>query len=341
MFRFTTGDILKSDAYALINTVNCEGFMGKGLAYQFKLRYPEMNNEYIRKCKAHELTPGTLHCYKTDDKLIINFPTKDKWREKSKISFITSGLDALIKAINDYHIDSIAVPPLGSGNGGLNWSEVREIIIEKLSAVSEHTDIIIYEPALSGTASSKKEPQLSLSALILMLIKFKLEKSHFNKIGLQKTVYFMNILSGTNLFSFKKAPYGPFDSSISRVSDEIKDFQQYYNGINTREAYDLLMQKLISKKVKDQLDFYEPFINKAASFTNHFSSTKEVEGAGTALFIIQNHPGISENEIINEFQNWSKDKAARFSEDSIIHAVNELENYGFIENSLCGYQIAR
>ena len=114
MFRFTTGDILKSDAYALINTVNCEGFMGKGLAYQFKLRYPEMNNEYIRKCKAHELTPGTLHCYKTDDKLIINFPTKDKWREKSKISFITSGLDALIKAINDYHIDSIAIPPLGS-----------------------------------------------------------------------------------------------------------------------------------------------------------------------------------------------------------------------------------
>ncbi|MCD8158362.1 MAG: macro domain-containing protein [Clostridiales bacterium] len=81
MISFTTGDLLKSTAYVLVNTVNCEGYMGKGLAYQFKIKYPKMNKDYVKACRSHELVPGKLHCYRTEDKLIINFPTKDKWIE--------------------------------------------------------------------------------------------------------------------------------------------------------------------------------------------------------------------------------------------------------------------
>ena len=96
MFKFVKGDLLKSDAYALVNTVNCEGYMGKGIAYQFKLQYPEMNKEYENKCKRHELIPGHLYCYKTGDKLIINFPTKFHFKYPSKMEWIEQGLKYFI-----------------------------------------------------------------------------------------------------------------------------------------------------------------------------------------------------------------------------------------------------
>ena len=119
--------------------------MGKGIAYQFKMRFPEMNAEYVKQCKSHKLRPGILHTYFEGTKLIVNFPTKDKWREKSKMDYITSGLDALVTLIKEKQIPSIAIPPLGSGNGGLIWSEVKQLIIEKLSSLEDAVDIYVYE----------------------------------------------------------------------------------------------------------------------------------------------------------------------------------------------------
>lgn len=339
MFKFVTGDLLKSDAYAIVNTVNCEGYMGKGIAYQFKLRFPEMNLEYERKCKSRDLYPGKLHCYNTGNKLIINFPTKDKWREKSKMEYIVSGLDELVKIIKEYNITSIAIPPLGSGNGGLIWSDVKREIIKRLKDISDKTDIYVYEPSQNYKPTITIEPKLSLSALILMQIKFKLKKERFDKIGLQKTAYFMNILSNTEFFHFEKAQYGPFAHSIEVIIKNINEFQQYYGVKTTNEAYDILKSKIVSKSVQDKLDLYIPFIEKAASFTNHFETTTEVEGAGTALFIIQKGKMTELNEIIRQFKNWSEDKEARFSEENIKNAVSSLEEYGFIENTLCGYKI--
>lgn len=115
MINFVVGNLFESDAFALVNTVNCEGYMGKGIAYQFKLRYPNMNAEYVKECRAHRLQPGILFSYPENSKLIVNFPTKNKWREKSKMEYIVSGLDALIDLIKEKHITSIAIPPLGSG----------------------------------------------------------------------------------------------------------------------------------------------------------------------------------------------------------------------------------
>ena len=99
MFFYTTGDLLQSDAEALVNTVNCEGYMGKGIAYQFKLKFPNNNKDYIKACKSGVLRPGKLHFYREAGKIIINFPTKDKWREKSQIKYIEDGLDSLILLI--------------------------------------------------------------------------------------------------------------------------------------------------------------------------------------------------------------------------------------------------
>lgn len=342
MINFVVGNLLESDAYALVNTVNCEGYMGKGIAYQFKMRFPKMNAEYVKQCRTQKLRPGKLHTYLEDSKLIVNFPTKDKWREKSKMEYITSGLDALVTLIIENNITSIAIPPLGSGNGGLNWNEVKETIIQKLSCFDDKVNIYIYEPSFNYRSVSTVEPQLSLSALILMQIKFHLlqDKVHFNKICLQKTAYFMTVLSGTNYFRFTKGKYGPYDHNIEVISKQIKEFEKYHGVKSTNEAYDILMKKLISEKTIQKLEFFTPFICKAAEFTNHFISCNSVEGAGTALYIIQQSRCATSADVIDGFKTWSVDKANRFSEDSIVSALLELENAGFIQDSFCGYQIS-
>lgn len=342
MINFVVGNLLESDAFALVNTVNCEGYMGKGIAYQFKLRYPEMNADYVKKCKSHHLKPGVLHSFSENSKLIINFPTKDKWREKSKMEYIVSGLDALVELIKEKSITSIAIPPLGSGNGGLIWSDVKQLIVQKLSSVNDKVTIYVYEPSKNYKAVSTAEPQLSISALILMKIKFNLlpDSEHFNKVSLQKTAYFMNVLSNTEYFRFVKDKYGPYDHDIEVISKKIKEFQDYHNVKDTNEAYDILMKKLISSEVLQKVKFYTPFIEKAASFTNHFSKREEIEGAGTALFIIQQMHCATTDEIIDGFKQWSTDKAKRFPKRSIIFAIEELEKAGFIQKTLSGYQIA-
>lgn len=342
MINFVVGNLLESEAYALVNTVNCEGYMGKGIAYQFKLRFPEMNSEYVKQCKQHKLRPGALHTYKEASKLIINFPTKDKWREKSKMEYIASGLDALVDFINKEKIPSIAIPPLGSGNGGLVWDEVKQLIIKKLSCLEHNVDIYIYEPSKNYRASPVAEPQLSLSALILMQIKLHLlpDNIHFNKVCLHKTAYFMTVLSNTNYFRFVKEKYGPYDHDIDVVAKKIKEFEIYHKVKNTNEAYDILMNKLVSEKTLQKMDFFMPYIRKAAEFTNHFTDVTSVEGAGTALYIISQAHFATAEDIIAGFQMWSEDKAKRFSKETILSAIGELEKAGFIQETLCGYHLA-
>lgn len=339
MFTYTTGDLLQSNAKALVNTVNCEGYMGKGIAYQFKLAYPEMNKEYVKICNKHELYPGKLHYYITDDKTIINFPTKNKWREKSKIEYIDKGLDELIILINDLKIPSIAIPPLGSGNGGLVWSNVRTIIENKLLDLSSNIDISIYEPSINYTSKSIVEPQLSLSALILMQIKMHLNKEIFGAITLQKTAYLINLFSHQNYFRFKPGKYGPYDYNIDIISRNIREFQKYHN-VSTEEAYNIALNKLISKNIEERINLFMPFIDFFTDYVNKLGSIKLTECIATILYILQisNKP-LKKDIIISKFKAWSPDKASRFSIDDIIFCIDYLENTKLILNSLNNYSI--
>lgn len=129
MIEFTSGDILKDDVDAIVNTVNCVGIMGRGIALQFKNAWPENFKAYEAACKREEVQPGRMFVYEvgqlTTPRYIINFPTKRHWRGKSRIEDIESGLKALVGEIRQRGIRSIAIPPLGSGLGGLDWNDVR------------------------------------------------------------------------------------------------------------------------------------------------------------------------------------------------------------------------
>ena len=333
MIKFTTGDILKSDADALVNTVNCEGYMGKGIAYQFKLAYPQNNKDYEVSCKNGELTVGQLHHFYENNKLIINFPTKNKWREKSHMSYIRNGLNELVKLISEEGVSSIAIPPLGCGNGGLNWDEVKNIIINALEPYSPNIDIIIYEPSQYFKAVSKIAPKLNTSHLIVMGFKPYLKK--FTKLSVQKVAFFMNIFSGEDYFKFKKHKYGPYSHSIDIIIKSIKEYQNFY-GLDTEKAYDLAKNTLISKKVENKIEYYSPYIRKSIEFINSFTLQKEVELAATVCLIIKDKKTVNKADIIMEISNWSEEKSKKFSNEDIDESLNILVANRIIDQDLLG-----
>ena len=338
MFFYTTGDLLKSEAEALVNTVNCEGYMGKGIAYQFKLRYPENNNDYVKACKRGELRPGKLHYFKEDGKIIINFPTKDKWRAKSKMEYIEEGLWELKKVISNLEIKSIAIPPLGSGNGGLNWPEVKKVIELVLEGIADIVDIYIYEPSgNSYSLTPAKEPKLSTSAYVLMKIKSNLNR--FGTMRLQKTCYFMDLFSPVKFFKFKKHKYGPYDHAIEVISRDIREFQNYHGTSSTEEAEKILYNKIISESVENKISDIMPNLLRACEFVNSVSTNTELECLSTICYLIEEQKALFEEDIIQGFKEWSDDKAKRFNENMIHYGIIRLVNEHIIEEGLAGYQI--
>ena len=157
MIEYKTGDLLAESAEALINTVNCVGVMGRGLALQFKRKFPENFKAYAAACKRGEVQPGRMFVFDmggiANPRYIINFPTKRHWRDKSRMEDIESGLEALIKEIKELNIKSIAVPPLGSGLGGLDWAEVKRHIEQALVDMDAH--VIVFEPSEPSADESK------------------------------------------------------------------------------------------------------------------------------------------------------------------------------------------
>lgn len=339
MIKYVTGNIFESQAQCLVNTVNCEGYMGKGIAYQFKLRYPENNKDYVRACKSGKLHIGTIHYFTVDGIWIVNFPTKDKWREKSRISYVEIGLDRLVEFIRDKRPASVAVPPLGCGNGGLDWNEVKGIINDKLAPVKEECDISVFEPSVSYRAFPKEAPQVSVSGLVLLQTRMQLQK--LNKIRLQKATFMLNYYFGEEYFKFDKWNYGPYSHSLDIVARNLGEYQKYYNLTNSEDTYKQLFNVICSKKNEDKMSKLLPAIEKATKYVNKITTDKKLEGVTTVLFLVQqNDKWLDDDAIVAKFKAWSEDKAQRFSKEYIRECIAYLEETGIIFKNICGlYEI--
>ena len=149
MIEHKTGDIFDEDVEALVNSVNCVGVMGRGIALQFKEQFPGNFKAYAAACKREEVKPGRMFVYESgqviNPRYIINFPTKRHWRGKSRMEDIEAGLDALAQEIRERNIRSIAVPPLGSNLGGLSWDDVRPRVEAALGDLDNLT-VLLFEP---------------------------------------------------------------------------------------------------------------------------------------------------------------------------------------------------
>lgn len=229
------GDIFESKCTTLVNTVNCVGVMGKGIALEFKKRYSAMYTDYVNKCKLGNVRIGEPYIYETAEGIkILNFPTKDHWRSPSRLSYIVKGLEWFIENYEELQIDSIAFPPLGCGNGGLTWDIVGPIMYQKL--VNLPIEVEIYAPF--GTKCSEiSESYLKKKAsgddtegkentkvkqqwyLILETVRQLNSREYSLKVGrtiYQKICYVLTRNGVDTGFSFSKGSYGPYSADVKK-----------------------------------------------------------------------------------------------------------------------------
>lgn len=235
MIEFNTGDVVVADAEALVNTVNCVGIMGRGIALQFKKAYPANFEAYAAACRRKEVQPGRMFVYETNfvtnPKYIINFPTKRHWRGKSRIEDIEGGLHALAEEIERRKIRSIALPPLGSGLGGLDWAQVKALIQAALGRL-EAVRVIAFEPRGATAPASVKRAggppamtpgRAALVGLISRYLNGLMDPS-VTLLEVHKLMYFMQEAGEPLRLRFKKAPYGPYAENLRHVLVEIEGY---------------------------------------------------------------------------------------------------------------------
>jgi O-acetyl-ADP-ribose deacetylase (regulator of RNase III) len=228
MIQHRTGDILMADAEALVNTVNCVGIMGRGIALQFKNAFPENFKAYAAACRRGDVQPGRMFVFETGaltrPKYIINFPTKRHWRGKSRLEDIEAGLVALAREIRTRAIRSIAIPPLGSGLGGLNWADVRARIDDTLRGFND-VDVIVFEPngAPDATviARSREVPEMTPGRAALVGLMYRYLKGLMDPfvtlLEVHKLLYFMQVAGEPLRLRYVQAPYGPYAENLRNV----------------------------------------------------------------------------------------------------------------------------
>lgn len=233
MIERKKGDILLADAEALVNTVNCVGVMGRGIALQFRKAFPTNYDVYKALCDRKKLHPGMVLTHELhqlhNPQLIINFPTKNHWKGKSQIKDIASGLEALVKEVQLRNIRSIAIPPLGCGLGGLDWAEVRPMI-EHAFAVLPDVRVLLYEPAgapvIEEMAKEHKPPVMTIGRAVLLCLMRRylgaLMDPSVSLLEIHKLMYFMQEAGEDLRLDYQKALYGPYAKNLRHVLNLIE-----------------------------------------------------------------------------------------------------------------------
>ncbi len=232
MIEFKTGDILSAEADALVNTVNCVGVMGRGIALQFKKAFPDNFKAYAKACARQDVQPGRMFVYETGQltgpRFIINFPTKRHWKGASRFSDIEAGLSALVTEVRTRGIQSIAIPPLGSGLGGLNWPDVRAAI-ERALAPLPNLRVTVFEPngvPDEAVFRNKKVPDMTpgRAALVGLIRRYLagLLDPFVTLLEVHKLMYFMQEAGESLRLRYVQAPYGPYAENLRHVLSAVE-----------------------------------------------------------------------------------------------------------------------
>lgn len=329
MIEYTTGNLLKADAEALVNTVNCVGFMGKGIALQFKQAFPENFKDYERACKKGEVKIGAIHVHNQhsmiNPKYIFNFPTKNHWKGKSKIEDIESGLISLLENIKRFDIESIAIPPLGCGLGGLEWNEVRPLITDVLLEVP-NVKVLLFSPQGAPIAKEMpvrtSPPRMTLArAFYIKLIQQYQEMSYqLTLLEMQKLAYFLQVAGEPLKLNFEEGKYGPYAKNLNYVLERIEG--HFIRGYGDSQKHDQEIELINGAIIKaDQFIENNPEankrLNKVADLIEGFETPYGMELLASTHWIANKMKTIDEQEIIYGIQSWNERKKKIFQEKHI------------------------
>lgn len=349
MIHYVKGNLLESTAEALVNTVNTVGLMGKGIALQFKEAFPENYRVYRSACQKKEFKIGDILIVEdsnlvTGRKLIVNFPTKTHWRMPSEYSYIQQGLATLRKEIVDRHIRSIAIPPLGSHNGGLDWLVVKRMIEEALGGLD--CDITLYEPSDVIIERMKTERVKLTPARAMLLVMF----GEMNRNGefasvfaAEKLIYFMQRLGAKDLFriDFQRYIYGPY--SGGKVAHVLYHMNGSYikgmGGMENRPFDYIWLIDGAEQEAKEFINSYKDarlidICDKTADLLQDCYSYYSLELLSTVDYLLQTVPSLDNwrdqdqdvvlDNLEQEIQHWSRRKEQLFKREWLSVALCRL-----------------
>lgn len=346
MIELTRGDILTANAEALVNTVNCVGVMGRGIALQVKNAFPENFKVYEAACQRGEVQPGRMYVFETgqftNPRYVINFPTKRHWRGKSRLADIESGLRALVEEVKRLGIRSIAVPPLGCGLGGLDWAEVRPRIE---AAFSELPDVhaLVFEPTGAPEASRMVRPHTvpnmtpGRAALIGLMHRYLagLMDPFVSLLEVHKLAYFMEAAGEPLRLSHVKGPYGPYAEKLRHVLRHIEGhfISGYADGADRPDV----QLELVPGAVEDAVHFLaehtetQERFDRVADLVEGFETPFGLELLSTVHWVVTREEAITTAETAAAVHRWGERKL-RFTPEQIRLARDVLATKGWLDS---------
>ena len=344
MIEYRTGDILAEDVEALVNTVNCVGVMGRGIALQFKNAFPANFVAYEAACRRGAVQPGRMFVFETgqltNPRYIVNFPTKRHWRGKSRIEDIDTGLVALVEDVRRLGIRSIAVPPLGSGLGGLDWRDVRPRIERALAGI-DGLRVVVYEPGGSAESrpmvASRDVPKMTTgrAALVGLVHRYLggLMDPFVSLLEVHKLMYFMQEAGEPLNLRYQKAPYGPYAENLRHVLRTIEGhlLSGYADG---GDAPDKQLE-LVPGAVDDAMAFLGSHVetrtrfDRVADLVEGFETPFGLELLATVHWVATRTDARTPEAVTAETYAWNERKK-RFSPRQIALARDVLSGKGWL-----------
>jgi O-acetyl-ADP-ribose deacetylase (regulator of RNase III) len=320
----TQGDLLRQDDVdAIVNTVNCVGIMGKGIALQFKNKWPQNFRAYEVACKAKEVRPGRMFIFDSGGLIkpnyIINFPTKDHWRGKSKIEFVRDGLKDLVAQVKKMGIRSIAIPPLGCGNGGLDWNEVRPLIVEAFAS-QPNVEVRLFEPAGAPDPKTMEvrttRPRMTpgRAAILKVLHTYRALDYGLSRVEVQKLAYFLQMAGEDLKLSFVEHHYGPYSDELRHALNRMEGHFIRGVGDGVGEAEIEPMEAALKEADHFLAEYGRSelgqHIERVARLIDGFQSPYGMELLATVHWVVANAQGLLTFEtLIEAVHAWNKRKA--------------------------------
>lgn len=343
MIRHMKGDILQAQVEALVNTVNCVGVMGRGIALQVKKAFPANYNAYLAACQRGEVRPGKMFVFDAGPlswpRYIINFPTKRHWRNKSRIEDIEAGLVSLIEEIQARNINSVAIPPLGSGLGGLDWNEVRPLI-ERAFEVLPHVDILLFEPSTTKTPryiDRSRIPAMTpgraaLVGLIDRYLRALLDPT-VTLLEIHKLMYFLQVAGEPLRLRYVKAPYGPYAENLRHVLRAVEGYliMGYADGGDAPDKPLTLIPGAIQdaeiflNKHSDTRERFERVVRLVEGFETPFG----LELLATVHWLVEKEHMRVYEDLVKAVYDWAPRKR-RFTPSQVGIAYERLSSEGWI-----------
>lgn len=338
MVEYARGNLLEADVEALVNTVNCVGVMGKGVALQFKQAFPENYRQYKKACDAGEVQPGRMFVVPTgsmiNPRYVINFPTKRHWRGKSRLEDIKAGLAALVDEARRLDIRSIAIPPLGSGMGGLQWAQVKPLMAGALAGLPQ-VRVVIYEPLGAPKADSMPvatmRPRMTLGrALFIRLIElYRTQGYSLSLLEIQKLAYFLQSAGLDLKLDYSKHKYGPYAETVHHVLQRMEG--HYIRGYGDRSQRAGIY--LLPEAAQAARDFISTnpeaiaLLDRVGRLIEGFETPYGMELLATVHWLAHDDPraAVDLGRAIAGVRSWSSRKELKFPAEHINKAWSRLQ----------------